>query len=77
MFAHLWFNQPSVVERDVEQVEDDTLGCVLEHPNACEFHVHIQTSLQLVQDRHGVAHVLQITTIGIYNAKEVKRFTYF
>lgn len=58
---HLGVHQPAVVQRDVEQIEDDALRGVLEDPHARELHVHIQTRLQLVQHRHGVAHVLEHT----------------
>lgn len=58
---HLGVHQPAVVQRDVEQIEDDALRRVLEDPHARELHVHIQTRLQLVQHRHGVAHVLEHT----------------
>lgn len=57
--AHLGVDQPAVVERDVEQIEHDAFGGVLEDPHASELHIHIQTRLQLVQHGHGIAHVLE------------------
>lgn len=56
--SHLGVNQPAVVERDVEQIEHDAFWRVLEDSHAGELHIHVQTCLQLVQHRHGVAHVL-------------------
>lgn len=56
--SHLGVNQPAMVERYVEQIEDDAFWGVLEDSHAGELHIHIQTCLQLVQHCHGVAHVL-------------------
>lgn len=57
--AHLGVDQPAMVERDVEQIKHDAFWGVLEDPHTSELHIHIQTCLQLVQDCHGIAHVLE------------------
>lgn len=57
--ADLRINQPSVIERNIQQVEDDALRRVLEYSHTCELNVHIQTCLQFMQHCHGIAHVLQ------------------
>lgn len=56
--TYLGLNQPAVVQWDIEQVEDDALGGVFKNSDACELHIHVQARLQLVEDRHGIAHVL-------------------
>lgn len=50
-----------MVQRDVEQIKHDAFRGVLEDSHTRELHVHVQTRLQLVQHRHGVAHVLEHT----------------
>ena len=42
----LWVHQPSVVEGDVEKVENDALGSVLEVRNTGETDVDVQASLE-------------------------------
>lgn len=51
-----------MVEWDIQQVEDDALGCVLEYPHICELNVYIQTRLQFMQHRHSVTHILEKET---------------
>ena len=50
----LWVHQPSVVEGDVEKVENDALGGVLEVRNTGETDVDVQASLE------------QLSTISIF-----------
>lgn len=57
--TNLGVHQPAMIERDVQQVEDDALGRVLEDTHPRELHVDVQACLQLVQDSHGVTHVLR------------------
>lgn len=72
--VYLRVHQPAVVQRDVQQVEHDALGRVLEVRHAGETHVDVQPRGQLREDGHGVAHVLRRhtaagQTAGIYQFK--------
>ena len=42
----LWVHQPSVVEGDVEKVENDALGSVLEVRNTGETDIDVEASLE-------------------------------
>lgn len=59
---HLWVDQPAVVQRHTQQVEDTALGCVLKIRDARESHVDVQTCGQFGQHRHCVVHVLGVET---------------
>lgn len=61
---HLRVHQPAMVERDIEEVENYALRCVLEVGDTCEPYVHVQACRELGEDHHGVVDVLQGETTG-------------